>query len=294
MALGPDGYARISYTTWDPAKVPPGHYALLGYIQCYDDDCTSFSNTGVDGTSDNEIDSIAVGSDGTAYIVYDYGNDSCPPDDWDCYPQGVGLAACSNGGCGKQQIAAISVFDGMWAVITVDTTGNPIVVYSDTGNANPYKPESINYYSYSGGGVLSSSDGYWGPYDVSLGPDGFARIAYDPDIGPGAQFVQCMDSACGTNSTNLISFPFSSPSYANVNVAPDGTTIVTAEYNTGNGGRSLDYLLCSAPNCSDYKDQVVPVPPGSSSWEWWASAALDPGAPAARMIAQLIVVPSLR
>jgi len=102
IALGPDGFARIAYTNMGSAS-PPGNDGFLGLIQCADDNCASFSNTFVDGTSDNGVASVAVGTDGTSYIVYDWGEDVYGP-------QGVGLATC-NVTCSTEQIAEISIYD---------------------------------------------------------------------------------------------------------------------------------------------------------------------------------------
>ena len=53
-------------------------------------------DTFVDYGSDNGIAGIAVGRDGTSYMVYDDGNDVGRPE----YSQGVGMATCNGGACG--------------------------------------------------------------------------------------------------------------------------------------------------------------------------------------------------
>lgn len=60
IALGPDGFARIAYSTFGWATRPPGHDGFHGFIQCADDDCVSFSNTVVDGASDVRNSDIQV------------------------------------------------------------------------------------------------------------------------------------------------------------------------------------------------------------------------------------------
>lgn len=133
IALGPDGFARIAYATMGGPDVPPGHQEFIGFIQRLDADCSSFSQSYVDGGSDNGVSAIAVGSDGTSYIVYDYGTD-----DWSDaqYTQGIGLATCQSGGCAPNQVVSgINVDDSITAAITIGSDGSPVVVYEDSGNS---------------------------------------------------------------------------------------------------------------------------------------------------------------
>lgn len=89
LAIGPDGYARIAYQIRDATSNPDSevtNLGILGLIQCFDDDCESSTNNDfIDYAAEGEIASVAVGSDGTAYIVYD--NGTLYPG-----PQGIGLA----------------------------------------------------------------------------------------------------------------------------------------------------------------------------------------------------------
>ena len=96
MALGPDGYPRIAYSTSYRDPNTKSSFALH-FIQCSDDDCAGSIDTFVDEASDNGVAGIAVGSDGTSYLVYDYGFDFVG-DDGSEYNQGVALATCSGGG----------------------------------------------------------------------------------------------------------------------------------------------------------------------------------------------------
>src|SRR4029077_5512033 len=119
---------------------------------------TSFTNTVADGASDNAVNSIAVGSDGTSYIVYDYGQDTY--DDGTYYDeQGVGLATCNGTSCSTTQIAPINMFDIIGAAITIGADGNPVIVYEDSGNTESGvpQPNSVHYYTV-GSDVTVSSD----------------------------------------------------------------------------------------------------------------------------------------
>jgi hypothetical protein len=246
MALGPDGFARIAYSTF--SSIPPGHDSFLGFIQCSDADCTSFTNTVVDGASDNGVASIAVGNDGTSYIVYDYGYDRY--DGVSLYDeQGVGLATCSSGTCGTTQIAPIDVCDSISAAITIGADGNPAIVYEDSGNTGTgcLEPQSVHYYA-NGTDTTISSDGS-GIDDVAIGPDGFARVTFLNASGNGADFIQCTNPSCTANSMSAIVFSGNYAGAVSVMVGADGNAIVAGGSRTNPASFYVDYFLCTTANC---------------------------------------------
>ncbi len=224
-------------------------WGQVRFIQCYDDDCTGFSNVPVDGASDNGVASVAVASDGTSYIVYDYGYDMY--DDMSFYDeQGVGLATCNGGGCSTTQIAPINVFDSIGAAITIGADGNPVIVYEDSGNTDPSQgnvPDSVYYYP--GGAISSDGSGGNNTQDVAIGTDGFARIAFVNAAG-GIDFILCTNASC---STNTVSLAGTSVSLVSVAVGPDGNARIAA--GAGDGGH---YIRCTTASCSKYSDQMVP------------------------------------
>ena len=269
-ALGPDGFARIAYSTGGGVNL----------IQCSDDDCATSTTTFIDYPSDNGVVSVAVGSDGTSYVVYDDGNDVSGP-------QGVGMATCNGGSCSLTHVADVSIYDSISGVITIGADGNPVIIYEDSGNTNLGVPDSVHYYQ-NGTDTVISSNGIAGvsDMDAAIAPDGFARVAILNDSGSGADFIKCMDAACTSYSTNPISF--SGPDKDGVSLAVDanGNAFVQGESHTAiNTFRYwLDYFQCTKPDCSTYADQQI-----TGSWTSLGSpylgVALDlNGLP--RMIAQ--------
>lgn len=276
IALGPDGYARIAYSVWsyDPNTESS---SVLHFIQCSDDDCTSPVDTAVDEGSDNGVAGIAVGSDGTSYIVYDYGYDFY--DDVSEYDeQGVGLATCGSRGCSTSRIAPVDVYDAIGAVITIGTDGNPAIVYEDSGNSWHDISDSVHYYA-NGSDVVVSSSGAGGNYsqDVAIGQDGFARIAV-VDGQTGADFIQCTNAPCSANSASAVPFEGVYMQAISVGIGPDGNAVIEG----GSDSTSLDYVRCTTANCSSYTDQIVP-----GSWEYPWLISLNTGQDGfPRMIAQ--------
>jgi len=274
MALGPDGLARIAYTTFDSSLVPDGHSSLLVLIQCSDDDCVNFTTTTVDGASDNGVDSVTVASDGTAYLAYDFGGDN-----WDS-EQGIGLATCGVGGCSTTQVAQISVNDCIGGAITMGQDGNPVMVYEDSGDGWSTL-DSVHFYA-SGTDTVISSNGWGGTQtqDVALGPDGFARVTY-MNTENGADFIPCTNSTCA--GSGITSIPFSQPygEAVSVEVGSDGNALMQT-LSVGNGNWAIDYIQCAQADCSKSSDELVA---GSWQFDHLASLSLDPSG-FGRMIAQ--------
>ena len=248
IALGPNGFARIAYRDGD----------ILGFVQCADDDCASFTNVFVDYASDNGVGSIAVGSDGTSYIVYDYWNDEDES-------QGVGLATCTSGGCSTTHIANVSVYDAIGAVITMGADGNPVIVYEDSGNSWD-TPDSVHYYA-NGTDTVISSDGNGNTYthDAAIGPDGFARVVFT-SLGVGADIIHCTNLSCSASSSAAISFSGVYTPSISVAVGADGNPIVQAgSVEEGGSATDIDYIRCTTSNCSTYSDEVVPGAPWNAN-----------------------------
>lgn len=256
MALGPDGLARIAYSTF--SNVPAQHDSLLGFISCLDDDCVTYTNSVVDGASDNGVASIAVASDGTSYIVYDYGY--AQYDNVSEYDeQGVGLATCNGTSCSIAHIAPVDVFDAIGAAITIGGDGSPVVVYEDSGNSGHGIPDSVHYYTHDSDTVVSShGGGGTNTQDLAIGPDGFARIVF-VNAENTADFVLCTNISCSANISSSSTITFSGTSIGNlsVGVIADGTAII-AGTSAGSAGSYIDYVSCTVADCSSYNDQQLP------------------------------------
>lgn len=280
LAIGPDGYARIAYQIWAPVVDSAGewHNATVGFIQCFDDDCASSTNDSfVDYAAQGDFASVAVGSDGTAYIAYDNGNVGDGP-------QGIGLATCSSGGCSTSTIATgIDVFDLTDGTVAIGSDGNPVVVYADdqfSFDPNYTYMSSTGHYYENGSDVVVTNDASL--TDLAIGPDGFARIYvqnhayYDSTATPGAYFVECGNVSCSSATANPIALPgsnfFSTGSLA---VTADGTP--RAEIDLGDTQFYTDatyYVECTAADCSTYDSSLISADSGDSAG--LTSIAADP------------------
>ncbi|MGA7924436.1 MAG: hypothetical protein WCA20_00400 [Candidatus Sulfotelmatobacter sp.] len=267
IALGPDGYAQIAFAASPPDPDPFAgedvfHSFDAGLIQCNDDNCSSSTTTWIAPSSDNGVASITVGSDGTAYILYDYGNDFDGP-------QGVGLATCSPsplGLCSTTQIAEISISDCIGGTITLDPNGNPVIIYiDDSYDTNA----SVHYYTQGADAVISNDVGGYEQVDVAIGPDGFARIVF-PNFAtngrggtPGVNFVQCLNSACGSLNVNTISLSGAQNNYGSLAVEANGN--VDVEIDLGSYYDLTYYVQCTAVDCSAYNSQNIAAVSGESA-----------------------------
>lgn len=240
IAIGPDGLARIAYSVFPG---PPGHDSSLGFIQCWDEDCGGFTNIIADGGSDNGVSSIAVGSDGTSYIVYDYGNDEDGP-------QGVGLATCNGATCSTTQIAEISIYDAIGGAIAIGSDGNPVIAYVDDSPGI----STAHYYTNGADNVVSYDVGGSDEVDLTIAPDGSARIMFPSSYSSGSViYIECVDPSCILfRSSSLAGVAWG---YGSGAVATDGTTSV--QLSLGWWPVVVDDLTCTAADCSAYTVEVV-------------------------------------
>jgi hypothetical protein len=264
MALGPDGYARIAYSVFGGPNVTSPHESALGFIQCSDADCSSFTNTIVDQASDNGVASIAVGDDGTSYIVYDWGDDRYGP-------QGVGMATCNGGSCSTSQIAEISIYDAITGAIAIGSDGNPVVAYVD----DTYDTDrSVHYYENGTDTVISNDVGGYDEMDLTIAPDGFARIIFpnsaadDGGSDAGANFIQCTNASCSSRNTNTISTAEFGTGYASGATGEDGKPQMEV-FGGGAYPGLIDYVRCGDASCSSYITEEI-----SGNWNGIASLAL--------------------
>lgn len=248
LAIGPDGYARVAYQLG---------YETLGLIQCSDDNCdSSTNNMSIDSIGYQEIVSVAVGTDGTAYIVYDA---------WDTYDddmRAIKMATCNSGSCSTSTIAAeISGRDAIWATVAIGSDGNPVIVYTDTqfSSDGSYLSSSGHYYKNGTDTIVSSSASI---PDLSIGPDGFARIYLQngdwghPGATPGASFVKCTNLFCSSFTVNPISPSGVTPyGFGSLGVAADGNGRV--EVDLGDYPDSDYYVECTAADCSTYDSSLI-------------------------------------
>ena len=116
----------------------------------------------------------------------------------------------------------------------------------------------MHYYT-NGSDVIVSANGAGDYYtqDVTIGPDGLARIAYQNAHGHGADFIRCTDASCGARSTSEITYSGQYAYDVSIAVGADGKALIGGGSSTGVSAY-LDYIRCRTADCSSYSDQVLP------------------------------------
>jgi len=248
MAVGPDGFARIAYSTFSNIPFTDQKYSgFLGFIQCSDDDCSSYSNIPIAGTSDEGVSSIAVRNDGTAFIVFDDGNDFDGP-------QGVGLATCTNG-CSATHIADVNVRATIAGALALDLNGNPTIVYLSDD-------QFVHYVSSTGVDTIVSSDSSgWGNIEITTAPDGFTRIAFINSTGNAVNYIKCSDLNCGSSVITTIQIPGMSHGVVSMGIGSDGFVRLQVGLSTPYPG-SMQFVTCRNSDCSDYNLEKI-----QGSWD---------------------------
>lgn len=268
MALGPDGYAKIA-TTYNGG---------VDLIECGDDDCSSNIKSLVDTNGVGFWVSIAVGRNGQAFILYDKESTNGGDD-------AVNLATCSGGACGIAQIADIPWYDNMGGAVTLGADGTPAIIYENSGSWVDGTPDSVHYYADGSDVVVSSngSGGFW-VQDISVGPDGFPRLAYVNNES-GVDFIQCTSTTCSGWTTATIPSSGEGTISVSVAVGSDGDGLLQTSHVGGNGSQFWwDYIQCANRDCSKYDDEIAPGALASS--HDLISLALAPNGDA-HMVAQV-------
>ena len=119
----------------------------------------------------------------------------------------------------------------------------------------------MHYYT-NGSDVIVSANGAGDYYtqDVTIGPDGLARIAYQNAHGHGADFIRCTDASCGARSTSEITYSGQYAYDVSIAVGADGKALIGGGSSTGVSAY-LDYIRCRTADCPSYSEQVL-----SGSW----------------------------
>ncbi|MFQ5779543.1 MAG: hypothetical protein ACE5HN_02000 [Nitrospiria bacterium] len=184
IVIGADGFARISY--YDATK------GDLRFARCTDADCTNRVITSVDGTRDagdvGSNTSLAIGLDGFPRISY-----------YDATNGDLKFARCTDADCTTP------------AIMTVDATGD---VGSNTS--------------------------------LAIGPDGFARISYYDATNGNLKFARCTDADCTTpviTTVDSVGDVGSNSSLAN----GVGGFARISYYDATNG--DLKFVLCTNDDC---------------------------------------------
>ena len=238
LALGSDGFARISY--YDVTN------ADLKFVQCTNADCSTKNITTVDSTGFvGQLTSIALGSDGFARISYYDGTNA-----------NLKFVQCTNADCSTKNITTVDSTGnvGQYSSIDIGSDGFARISYYDFTNADLKFAQCTNA-DCSTKNIQTVDTGNVPNVHISLalGSDGFARISYATDDGSGdyvkLNFAQCTNADCSTNNNIIVD---------------SGGTLGVGEYNSlvlGSDGfarisyydgtnADLKFVQCTNADCS--------------------------------------------
>src|SRR3989344_261530 len=238
LALGSDGFARISY--YDVTN------ADLKFVQCTNADCSTKNITTVDSTGNvGQYSSIDIGSDGFARISY-----------YDFTNADLKFAQCTNADCSTKNITTVDSTGSVGQVtsIALGSDGFARISYRDFTNADLKFAQCTNA-DCSTKNIQTVDTGNVPNVHISLalGSDGFARISYATDDGSGdyvkLNFAQCTNADCSTNNNIIVD---------------SGGTLGVGEYNSlvlGSDGfarisyydgtnADLKFVQCTNADCS--------------------------------------------
>jgi len=234
LALGSDGFARISY--YDNSL------GRLKLARCTNAQCSTSTITIVDNSANVGIySSIAMGADGFARISY-----------YDVTNSNLKYAQCTNDTCGTSVITTVDTgFVGTYTSIAVATDGFARISYYDAAAARLKFAQCTNA-ACTGTVNIIVVDG--GTYDVgrysslTMGADGFARIAYYDATNAKLKFAQCTNIGCTTPSLQTVdSSTDDVGSYASVAMGASGYARIS--YFDATIG-DLKYAVCTNATCS--------------------------------------------
>ena len=275
IALGADGFARISYYDTSSNKD-------LKFVRCTNMDCTAKNIATLDSSGDvgYRYTSIAIGSDGFARIsYYDNTNDDlkfirCT--NADCTTKNTVIVDTSDGQyssmvLGSDDFARIAYYDGdlnFARCLDIDCTTKNITEPDDVGDTGQYTSivlgsdgfARISYIDTSNDDLkfahclnddctsknistVDSSGDLGRNTSIALGADGFARISYMKDDTEDLKFVRCTDADCSTK--NIATVDTSEGAYSSLELGSDGFGRISF-YN----GSDLAFVRCTNDDCT--------------------------------------------
>ncbi len=245
LKIGTDGYARISYITYDSPN-------QLHYIKCTNASCSSNTDTLVDvsnstGLTNFYTATLAIGADGYANILYDnYGASKA-----------LKLAQCTNEACSTKNLTTLTTSTGYLenSQIQMASDGFARIAFVDEGSPNQIRYIKCTNASCSANSnnLVFSAAGSLYYISMELGLDGFGRIFFSESSGGGYQYIQCTNDLC--TSKALTTIEASSTSFGvSARVSSDGK--VSLLHSRGNGS-PLIYTKCLSDDCVTKTTTVI-------------------------------------
>jgi hypothetical protein len=259
MVLGFDGFARIAYDNYDSVA---GQSSLL-FARCLDARCSNPVITtveSVNGTGGFNYATMVMGSDGFARIAYS-GND------------GLHLVICNDQDCSSstdQHIDGINGNTGSYG-IGLDITANGLVRLAYANNPSGWQTfyAACNDADCTAPTIQAIDTNFWG-YQVAslaLGPDGFARIAYEDNNNAAGdtyafKLARCTDSACTSPVITVVQNDPTSSQYPGcqgnvVKIGSDGLPRLLYQDCGNNNDGSLHFVQCLDADCTQNNQQTL-------------------------------------
>ncbi len=242
LALGSDGFARISYYDGDNSA------KNLKFARCTNTDCTAKDITAVDSPGDvGQFSSLALGSDDFARIAY-----------YAVTGGNLKFARCTSADCILQNIGIVDSGSdvGKYTSIVLDTNNAGRVAYLDEDADNLKFANCTN--SDCSTNVITAVDTApeieWNT-SIALGSDGFARISYYED-SPNfdLKFVRCLDADCTAKNITTVDGTGSVGRYSSLKMGSDGFARISY-YDSSNG--SVKFARCTNADCTT---KIISVP----------------------------------
>jgi hypothetical protein len=270
IALGLDGFARISYLDLDNGD--------LKYVQCTNAACSTSNVTTVDSADYvGEATSIAVASDGFARISY-----------YDSSNGALKYAQCTNAACSTSTITTVDAnasTDGFGArtAIRLGSDGFARIAYYDDG-AGSLKYAVCNNAACSAPTITTINDpssGRAGKFaSLALDASNNPFIAYHRGLGTGGggryELVTFVGGGGSCSNTNYACTIFDSNGGwdTSVQIGADGfARIVHSFIDSTNNEATLKFTQCTNTSCSSRNTNTVEFL-GTAS-QFFASMALN-------------------
>src|SRR3990167_1579361 len=237
LALGSDGFARISY--YDATNQD------LKFARCLDENCVTKNITTVDssGNVGSEYTSIALGSDGFARISYYDGSNN-----------DLKFVRCANADCTTKNITVIDSSGdmGQFSSLALGSDGFARITYYDDGSDNLKFAQCTNADCTTKNITTLDSSGDVGRYSSLKLLSDIARIVYYDGSNGDLKYIQCANADCTTKNISVpdpdnvgqyTSFVFGSDNFGRISY-----------YDVGNA--DLKFLRCAQDPCSPSAPQV--------------------------------------
>lgn len=236
IAIGKDGLALISYTTFD---------GQIRIAHCNDVPCSAATKDQVDFSLPGRATSLTIDADGLGIVSY----------------QGAGstlrLARCTTVLCDTQTYAIIDTA-GDGSSITIGSDGLPIVAYTGTSGGSPIlrvvhcNDKACNLWTAS---TIDGSFNVGGFPSITLGVDGLPLISYwGAPSNTDLKVARCNNVVCTSATITNFTTPESDGWETSATIGTDGLGIIAHhEQNSSD----LRITHCTNVSCSTATTTVV-------------------------------------